>query len=381
MRSFEIPNASAFTEAGGSASYNSAQANFIAYGSSGVIGNDWTILKITFTVNNVSEPTALMISVKDDDDYTLIDTEENPINAVIEVGVTDISLNKSSVTLKEGESETLTATVSPGNATDKTVSWSSSDENIVTVVNGLVNAVKEGTATITATAGGKIATAQVTVNPIPKEQTITASDVTEVYGGSGAIGATTNGDGQLTYQITSGSDVIDVAADGTITPKKVGTANVKVKASATAHYLEATKEVKVTVEPKKVTAPEAAVGEFTYNGKAQTYDLPAGEDYFIACNVQTNAGRYTATATLKDASNTQWTDGTTEAKEYAYTIKKASLTLTADNKKAKVGADVPELTYTMKGLAEGDKLTTEPTLAYDGHRKRGPGYHSIRYYC
>ena len=63
-----------------------------------------------------------------------------------------------------GQTRTLTATVTPGNATDKTVTWTSSNDKVATVVDGTVAAVGEGTATITATAAnGKKDTCKVTV--------------------------------------------------------------------------------------------------------------------------------------------------------------------------------------------------------------------------
>ena len=81
------------------------------------------------------------------------------------VAVTGVSLNKSSMTLTEGGSETLTATVAPSNATNTGVSWSSSNTGVATVNGGQVTAVKAGTATITVTTsdGGKTATCSVTV--------------------------------------------------------------------------------------------------------------------------------------------------------------------------------------------------------------------------
>lgn len=67
--------------------------------------------------------------------------------------VTGITLNKTSTTIAVGGTETLTATISPANATDKTYTWSSSDENVATVdANGEVTAVAAGTTTIKATA-------------------------------------------------------------------------------------------------------------------------------------------------------------------------------------------------------------------------------------
>ena len=80
------------------------------------------------------------------------------------VKVSKVELNKTSVSLKAGETEQLTATVTPDNATDKTVTWTSSKPTVVAVdENGKITAVAPGTATITATAGDKSATCTVTV--------------------------------------------------------------------------------------------------------------------------------------------------------------------------------------------------------------------------
>lgn len=80
------------------------------------------------------------------------------------VAVESVTLDKTSATLGVGETLTLTATVAPANATDKTVAWTTSDEDVATVSDGTVTAVAEGEATITATAGGKSATCTVTVD-------------------------------------------------------------------------------------------------------------------------------------------------------------------------------------------------------------------------
>ncbi|MBQ6569715.1 MAG: Ig-like domain-containing protein [Clostridia bacterium] len=66
------------------------------------------------------------------------------------IDVLSITLAPTAVTLTEGGTKTITATVAPNNASNKLVSWSSSDSSVATVVNGVVTAVAEGTATITA---------------------------------------------------------------------------------------------------------------------------------------------------------------------------------------------------------------------------------------
>ena len=91
------------------------------------------------------------------------------------VSVTGVSLDKTTAqTIDVGGTVSFTATVSPDNATDKTVTWTTSDASVATVDNGVVTAVAAGTATITATATNgtddtsddKTATCTVTVNAI-----------------------------------------------------------------------------------------------------------------------------------------------------------------------------------------------------------------------
>ena len=68
------------------------------------------------------------------------------------IAVTGVSLNKTETAITVGGTETLTATVSPDDSTDKTVTWSSDNESVATVSDGVVTAVAEGTANITVTA-------------------------------------------------------------------------------------------------------------------------------------------------------------------------------------------------------------------------------------
>ena len=82
---------------------------------------------------------------------------------VATVAVSSVTLNKSTLSLTEGSSETLTATVLPSNATNKTVTWTVSPSGYATVSGGVVKAVKAGSCTVTATAGGKSASCAVTV--------------------------------------------------------------------------------------------------------------------------------------------------------------------------------------------------------------------------
>ncbi len=80
--------------------------------------------------------------------------------------VSSVTLNKKSATLLTGKTITLKASIKPSDATDKTLTWSSSNKKIATVnKKGVVKGLKKGTVTITATTGnGKKATCKITVN-------------------------------------------------------------------------------------------------------------------------------------------------------------------------------------------------------------------------
>ena len=78
------------------------------------------------------------------------------------VKVESISLDKEEIVLAVGASETITAEVHPDNATDKTVTWTSEDESIATVANGVVTAIGPGETDIVVQAG-EITTVKVIV--------------------------------------------------------------------------------------------------------------------------------------------------------------------------------------------------------------------------
>ena len=162
-------------------------------------------------------------------------------NETTTVDVEKVSLNKSATTLTEGESETLTATITPSNATgDKTVKWSSSNEAVATVdSNGKVTAKKAGTAVITATSSnGKTAGCTVTVKQ--KEIAITGislnkSTTSLTEGESETLTATitpSNATGDKTVKWSSSNEAVAaVDSNGKVTAKKAGTAVITVTSS------------------------------------------------------------------------------------------------------------------------------------------------------
>lgn len=111
--------------------------------------------------------------------------KEEPVPDVI--GVESIVLNREQVTLDIGATAKLTATVKPVNANDKTVTWESDNPSVATIdQNGKITAVKDGTATITAKAGGRTVTCPVVVKPDPEAPTkATLMKLYDTLGGPG----------------------------------------------------------------------------------------------------------------------------------------------------------------------------------------------------
>ena len=195
------------------------------------------------------------------------------------VAVTGVTLNKTSLSLVEGTSETLTATVAPSNATNKNVSWSSSSTATATVDNtGKVTAVKDGSATITVTTadGSKTATCSVTV-------TSKAVSVTGISLDKETMEITEGETAQLTAIITP-DDATNKEVEWSTSDSKIatvdGTGKITAVASGEATITAKTKDggktatCKVTVNAKVIEATgivvEPAVKEVK---EGETFEL------------------------------------------------------------------------------------------------------------
>ena len=178
--------------------------------------------------------------------------------------VESVRLDKTSITLTEGDSETLTATVYPDNATNKNVSWKSSDESVATVSNGVVTALKAGTVTITVTTedGSKTATCQVTVNARiynVESVSLDKTNITLIEGDSETLTATVYPDNATNKNVSWSSSDESVAAvsNGTVTALKAGTATITV----TTEDGRKTASCQVIVEAKDWNGNHEGVGE------------------------------------------------------------------------------------------------------------------------
>ncbi len=149
--------------------------------------------------------------------------------------VTEVLLDKAAVTMKVGESIVLNATVLPENVTDKTIQWSSSAPSVVKVENGKLTALAEGNATITAKSGEKSAFCTVTVqkgDTIAESVTLDKTTLELTVNGSEKLTATVlpEDTSVKTVQWSSSDETVaKVAADGTVTGVKEGTATITAK--------------------------------------------------------------------------------------------------------------------------------------------------------
>lgn len=136
----------------------------------------------------------------------------------------------------------IAATVknSAGEVTDSRVSWDSSDSSVVTVSDGTVNALKPGSATITATAEGETAVCTVTVSATLRPQIIvTPTDLTLKENGTATVSPCVrfksrtldNAEYGITYSFeSSDAAVVTVSDNGSVSAKKTGSAEITVKA-------------------------------------------------------------------------------------------------------------------------------------------------------
>ena len=212
---------------------------------------------VTWSSSNTSVATVsngVVIAVNEGTAIIMATAEEVTAMCVVKVltnEVTGISLDITSASLKVNENITLTATVTPANATDKTVTWSSSNDGIATVKDGVVTAVSLGTATVTAQSGDKTATCEITVEATPVTSvTLDKTSVSLKVKETATLTATVAPDDATdkTVTWTSSNDGIVSVDDGVVTALKLGTATITAKAG------DQTATCEITVEATPVTS-------------------------------------------------------------------------------------------------------------------------------
>ena len=323
------------------------------------------------TVDEEGNITAIKRTKDNEPIKVIVRTEEGLKEAEVEVTViqpvTGVAIDITEVTLEMNESNKLTATVLPEDANNQEVTWSSDNTKIVTVdQNGNIKAVGAGTATITVTTkdGNKTATATITVNKINignalisdlSEKNYTGKAITQTFS------VTLNG-----KPLTEGTDYTVSYTDNT----DVGTATVNITGKG--NY-EGMKTATFKINPIKVDIPTAKTG-LVYNGKSQT-GVTTGDKYTLTGNTGTNAGSYTAVATLKDKKNYVWNNASGDAddKEITWNIAKASIdkaTVSAIANQTFTGKEIKPVPTVKLGTTTL-KNGTDYTLSYTNNKAVG----------
>ena len=215
---------------------------------------------VTVTGKSAGRATITATAVDGTDVKDSITVTVNPVE-VASVSITKDGTVTSYETLNKDATLQLTATVEPSNATNKAVTWSSSDETVATVdKNGFVTAVGGGTATITATAGEQSAECQITVNvpvtgvTISAQGGTTTSPATLTPGGTLQLSAEVKPEDAtnktVTWSITSDpNEAVTLNSEGntaTVTAKSAG--KVTITATAT-DGSGVSGSIEITVEP------------------------------------------------------------------------------------------------------------------------------------
>ena len=255
-------------------------------------------------------------------------TEVETVTNATPTAVTGVSLNKSETTIEKGETETLEATITPGNAANKNVEWTSSDSEVAKVdSNGVVTGVKKGTAIITVTTedGRHTATCNVTVKEEPAtisvtEVSLNKNETTIEVGKTDTLTATVSPEDATNKNVTwesSDTTVATVDDSGLVLGVKEGTAIITVttedgKKTATCQVTIVEKSIKsisIKSEPTKKTYVKGQELDLTGGMITITYDDDTTKDVEITKDMITGyianvLGEQEITVTYKGKTTT-----------------------------------------------------------------------------
>ena len=272
----------------------------------------------------------------------------------VSVNTESITLDKTTLSLSVGETAQLTATVKPDDATDKTVTWSSSDESVAKVDNGKVAALKSGKATITAKCGDKTAECAVTVTVPVSSITLDKSTLSLVIGESATLTAVVKPDDATDQNVTwtSSDESVAKVDNGKVTAIKSGKATITAKCDGKT----AVCAVSVTVPVSSITLDKS------------TLSLVIGESATLTAVVKPDdATDQNVTWTSSDESVAKVDNG----KVTAIKSGKATITAKCDGKTAvcAVSVTVPVSSITIDkttlSLAIGEFVTLIATVKPD----------------
>lgn len=248
--------------------------------------------------------------------------------------MSSVSLNEKSIALIEGETKQLRATISPADATNQSLSWTSSNTSVATVSDGLVVAIKEGTTTITVKSldGGKSASCSVSVSPkyiavssiVLDKTSITLYDDEEV-----TLSATITPENSTEKTITwrSSDESVATVSGGKVTAHKEGSTEI------TASVENVSAKCVVTVQKRIIHVESIGLSVIQKR-------LKVGESFTIECSVYpSNANDYELTYKSDDESIARVSD---DGVITAVSSGKTTIIVTAEGKSAGLSISVFE---------------------------------------
>lgn len=270
------------------------------------------------------------------------------------VAVTEVKITSTVKEVTAGETITLTAEVLPENATSKTVTWTSDNNEVATVKDGVVTGVKAGEATITANAGGKTATVKVTVKAAATSGGETGGSGSGETGGS--TGGTTGGETgtttgfENTYWVCE--EVSYEKSGVKITLKNAQYIHIGDSTSGSAYIANVEDYLKgdVVAGTHSVSYPDKGV-EFTYTVEGSNVTIKMGEET-VSAVIAADKNSFTIT----DGSEThEYTKVAAAPTEATVTVEVTA----APSTKLNVSMDVSTLVFA--DVTERLTDTAEPT--------------------
>ena len=232
------------------------------------------------------------------------------------IEVTSVTLNEHSLTLVEGDEATLLATVLPDDATDPSVTWSTSDASVATVTDGKVKTLKPGKVTISAKAGEKSDACEITVEKRFIEVTsVTLNEhaLTLVEGDEAVLTASVKPDDATDPSVTWSTSDASVAtvSDGKVKTLKPGKVTISAKAGEKSDACE------ITVEKRFIEVTSVTLNEHSLT-------LVEGDEAVLTASVKPDdATDPSVTWTTSDASVATVSEG------HVKTLKPGKVTIAA----------------------------------------------------
>ena len=296
---------------------------------------------------------------------------------------TSIDVQPSTLELKVDETTTLTATINSGS--NDTITWADDGKGIASVnESGLVTALKEGTATITAYSGDRSVSDTCTVTVSRKDITPTATPVETLYVGGTATPSleglpSDKSDYTVNWSVKSGSEYVSVT-NGVVTALKAGDATLLATVKLTDSGKEKYNLIKPEIEvPVKVVKASGVVAEDISVKAGQTGTITLSLSDKSAINA-----KYTVTSASGSPSYTQSGDGnkiiilTTNSKDtddvYTFNVKATYDTATqkgveaTGSVKAYVYRDDNEIKMTVTGSFASGSLTNVTSSSKNGDK-------------